>query len=378
MATDRRPRSRKRPSAAHSRTTGKSSAVPKAATVRTHPRSSPTQHILGEGGDVVLYEDRKHSQQLEVRLDGETVWLSLSQIATLFGRDKSVISRHLANVFKSGELAREATVAFFATVQREAGRQVERDIEHFNLDAILSVGYRVNSKQGTQFRIWASNVLRDHLVKGYSLNERRLKAEVTHLRELRAAIDVMGRLIAERSLSGTEAEGLLTVIADYSHALRLLDQYDHQELRARGTTIGERFVLTLDAAREAVRRMIETMPEAGSLFAREKDKGLESAIGAVYQTFDGRDLYPSIEEKAAHLLYFVVKNHAFVDGNKRIAASLFLWFLDANGILYRADGTKRLPDNALVALTLLIAESQPAEKETICAVIVNLINRENA
>jgi prophage maintenance system killer protein len=187
----------------------------------------------------------------------------------------------------------------------------------------------------------------------------------------------MGRIVAERPLSGAEAEGLLTVITDYSLALRLLDEYDHQKLRTRGTTQEERFVLTLDAARDGIARMLGTMPGAGSLFGREKDKGLDSAIGAVYQTFDGHDLYPSIEEKAAHLLYFVVKNHAFIDGNKRIAASLFLWFLDANGILYRQDGTKRLADNALVALTLLIAESQPVEKETICAVVVTLINREN-
>jgi prophage maintenance system killer protein len=214
-------------------------------------------------------------------------------------------------------------------------------------------------------------------VEGYTLNERRLEGELMRLRELRAAIDVMGRVIAERTLTGIEAEGLLTVIGDYSLALRLLDQYDHQQLRVRDTTQEERFVLTLDAARGAVARMAATMPGSSSLFGREKDQGLDSAIGAVYQTFDGRDLYPSLEEKAAHLLYFVVKNHAFVDGNKRIAASLFLWFLDANGILYRRDGSKRLADNALVALTLLIAESQPAEKDTICAVVVNLINREN-
>ena len=369
MATDSRTKGGGR------RTTAKSSAVRK--TTARGRKSPQPQRISGEGGEVVLYDDAEHGQQLEVRLDGETVWLSLLQIASLFDRDKSVISRHLRNIFATGELERDPTVAFFATVQNEAGRRVEREIEHFNLDAILSVGYRVNSKRGTQFRIWASNVLRAHLVQGYTLNERRLESEVTRLRELRAAIEVMGRIVAERSLSGAEAEGLLTVITDYSLGLRLLDEYDHQKLRTRETTQEERFVLTLDAARDGIARMLGTMPGAGSLFGREKDKGLDSAIGAVYQTFDGRDLYPSIEEKAAHLLYFVVKNHAFVDGNKRIAASLFLWFLDANGILYRQDGTKRLADNALVALTLLIAESQPSEKETICAVVVNLINREN-
>jgi hypothetical protein len=270
------------------RTTVKSSVVRK--TPARSRKSPQPQRITGEGGEVVLYDDAEHGQQLEVRLDGETVWLSLLQIASLFDRDKSVISRHLRNIFTTGELERDPTVAFFATVQNEAGRPVERTIEHFNLDAILSVGYRVNSKRGTQFRIWASNVLRAHLVQGYTLNERRLESEVTRLRELRAAIDVMGRIVAERPLSGAEAEGLLTVITDYSLALRLLDEYDHQKLRTRGTTQEERFVLTLDAAREGIARMLGTMPGVGSLFGREKDKGLDSAIGAVYQTFDGRDL----------------------------------------------------------------------------------------
>ncbi len=329
--------------------------------------------IRGEGGDLVLYATGK--TRLEVRLDEDTVWLSQLQLAELFGRDKSVISRHLNNVFKSRELERSSAVAFFATTAAD-GKTYE--VEHFNLDAILSVGYRVNSKQGTQFRIWATSVLRDHLVKGYTLNESRLRAEVEHLRELQAAVDVMGRVITGRQVSGTEAEGLLTVIADYSRALRLLDQYDHLQLGLTGTTESAAFALTYDDAIAGIRRMAAAMsPRPGDLFAREKDKGLASAIGAVYQTFDGRDLYPSVEEKAAHLLYFVVKNHAFVDGNKRIGAFLFIWFLDANGLLYRADGTKRLPDNALVALTLLIAESKPVDKETISRVIVNLINREN-
>lgn len=334
--------------------------------------------IQGEGGDVVLFADEEGDTSLEVRLDRESIWLSLNQIALLFDRDKSVISKHLRNVYATGELKREATVAFFATVQREGSRTVERQVEHFNLDAILSVGYRVNSKRGTQFRIWATRVLREHLVEGYTLNQRRLEAQLTHLRELQAAVDVMGRVIAEKAISGIEAEGLLKVITDYSLALRLLDQYDHQELRLTGTTELGPFVLTYESAMSAIARMASTMtPRPGDLFAREKDKGLAAAIGAIYQTFDGRDLYPSIEEKAAHLLYFVVKNHAFVDGNKRIAAFLFVWFLDANKLLYRPDGSKRLPDNALVALTLLLAESKPSEKETICAVVVNLISRQN-
>ena len=334
--------------------------------------------IKGSGGDIVLYTTKDGRTAVDVRLVQDTIWISLNQIATLFDRDKSVISRHLRNIFETKELDRKSTVAFFATVQQEGGHPVERQIEFFNLDAILSVGYRVNSRRGTEFRIWATGVLKDHILKGYSLNEKRLREQNARLRELQAAVDVMGRILLEKAVTGAEAEGLLKVITDYSLALRLLDQYDHQQLRLHGTTETGRFVLTCDAARGAITRMTGSMgPLAGGLFGREKDKGLESAIGAIYQTFGGRDLYPSIEEKAAHLLYFVIKNHAFVDGNKRIGAFLFIWFLNANGLLYRKDGGKRLADNALVALTLLIAESKPPEKDTICKVIVNLINREN-
>jgi prophage maintenance system killer protein len=312
---------------------------------------------------------------MDVRLDRETLWLSLNQMADLFDRDKSVVSRHLRNIFQTKELERDSVLAVFATTAAD-GKTYQ--VEYFSLDAILSVGYRVNSRRGTQFRIWATQVLRDHLLCGYSLNERRLQADLARLSELQAAVDLMGRILSSKEVSGAESEGLLRIIADYSLALRLLDQYDHQQLRLHGTTGTARFELTYEGGIEAVASMRQTMGElAGGLFGREKDKGLASAIGAVYQTFEGRELYPSTEEKAAHLLYFIVKNHAFVDGNKRIGAFLFVWFLDANGLLYRADGGKRLADNALVALTLLIAESKPAEKEILCKVIVNLINREN-
>ncbi len=334
-----------------------------------------TTAIAGRGGEIILYRTKDGRTAVDVRLEQQTVWLNLNQMASLFGRDKSAISRHLRNIFVTKELKRGSVVAFFATTAAD-GKTYQ--VEYFNLDAILSVGYRVNSRRGTEFRIWSNSVLKDHILQGYTLNEKRLQAHVARLSELQAAVDVMGRIIAGKAVTGTEAEGLLHVITDYSLALRLLDQYDHQQLRLHGTTEAGRFVMTCDAARGAIARMAANAASAGgNLFGREKDKGLESAIGALYQTFDGHDLYPSIEEKATHLLYFVVKNHAFVDGNKRIGAFLFIWFLDANGLLYRKDGSKRLADNALVALTLLIAESKPAEKETICKVIVNLINREN-
>jgi prophage maintenance system killer protein len=331
--------------------------------------------IEGRGGEIVLYRAKDGRTAVDVRLDQETVWLSQKQMGELFATERSVITKHLRNIFRSKELDRRSVCAFFAHTAAD-GKTYQ--VEFFSLDAILSVGYRVNSRRGTEFRIWATSVLRDHILHGYTLNEKRLQAQVARLSELQAAVDVMGRIITGKQLTGGEADGLLRVITGYSLALRLLDQYDHQQLQLQGTTEAEGFVLTCDTARSAITRMGETMgPMADGLFGREKDKGLESAVGAVYQTFGGRDLYPSIEEKAAHLLYFVVKNHAFVDGNKRIGAFLFIWFLDANGLLYRKDGTKRLADNALVALTLLIAESKPSEKDTICKVVVNLINREN-
>lgn len=331
---------------------------------------APTE-IVGKGGDIVLYTTKDGRAAVDVRLEKESLWLDAHQMGRLFERDRSVILRHIRNIYGTNELDAISTCAKIAQVAAD-GKVREMDV--YNLDVIIGVGYRVNSRRGTEFRIWATSVLREHVLKGYTLNEKRLRDQVARLSELQAAVDVMARVIAGKELSGVETDGLLRVIADYSLALRLLDQYDHQQLRLHGTTETGRFVLTCEAARAAVARMAET---AGGLFGREKDKGLESAIGAVYQAFAGRDLYPSIEEKAAHLLYFVVKNHAFVDGNKRIGAFLFIWFLDSNGLLYRTDGSKRLADNALVALTLLIAESKPAEKDLLCKVVVNLINRDN-
>ena len=328
--------------------------------------------IKAAGGDIVLYRTKDGRTAVDVRLEQETIWLAQKEMAALFATERSVVTKHLNNIFDSGELQKESNV------QKMHIPGSDKPVAFYSLDAILSVGYRVNSRRGTDFRIWATGILKDHILKGYTLNEKRLQVQVARLSELQAAVDVMGRIITEKAITGNEAEGLLRVITDYSLALRLLDQYDHQQLRLHGTTGIGRFVLTYTAALPAIARMAETMgPAAEGLFGREKDKGLASAIGAIYQTFGGRDLYPSIEEKAAHLLYFVVKNHAFVDGNKRIGAFLFIWFLDANGLLYRKDGSKRLADNALVALTLLIAGSKPMEKDTLCKVIVNLINREN-
>lgn len=324
-------------------------------------------------GELVIYRTKDGRTALEVRLVQETVWLTQKQMAALFTTDRSVVTKHISNILKSKELGRSSVCAEVAHTA-EDGKTYQ--VAVYNLDMIIAVGYRVNSKRGTQFRIWATQVLRDHLLKGYTVNEERLREQVTRLKELQETVNLLGRVIHERQLTGGEAEGLLKVVTDYSLALSLLDQYDHQQLAIRDTTAPTSFELTYETAKDAIAKMA-AQTGMGGLFGQEKDESFKSSIGAIYQTFSGHDLYPSIEEKAAHLLYFVIKNHSFVDGNKRIAAFLFVWFLDANRILYRQDGTKRLADNALVALTLLIAESKPRDKDILVKVLVNLINRGN-
>lgn len=331
-------------------------------------------------GEVVIYESEDGETRLDVSLKQDTVWLSQLQMAELFGKDKRTISWHINNVFKERELKKDRTVQEYWTVQNEGGRKVKRKIEHYSLDVIISVGYRIKSHMGTRFRIWATQILKDHLVRGYSLNERRLREQNLKFAELKKAVSLLGRIIEGRQLGGNEATGLLKVIADYSHALTLLDEYDHHRLEIRNTRGKDKFILTYKEAHRTIDRLNQQYRKQGlvvGLFGIEKDQSFQGLLGGLYQTFDGKELYPSIEEKAAHLLYFVIKDHPFVDGNKRIGASLFIWFLDANGILYAQDGSKRIGDNALVALSLLIAESKSEEKEIIIKVIVNLINRDN-
>ncbi len=320
-------------------------------------------------GEIILYQSPDGKAALDVRLEGETLWLSLNQLAGLFERDKSVISRHLNKIFKSGELEREATVAFFATVQDEGGRPVERKIEYFNLDAIISVGYRVNSRRGTQFRIWATNVLQEHILKGYSVNQRRLK-------ELRQSIKLVGHVLDRYDVDSDQAKALLKVVADYSYALDLLDDYDYQRVNVTCVRKGKVKSVSYDEAMQIIGQLRNTFG-ASAIFGKEKDASLESSLQAIMQTAGGEDVYPSLEEKSAHLLYFLVKNHSFVDGNKRIAAALFLWFMEKNHALYNKDGTKRIADNALVAITLMTAESKPSEKNIMGKLIVNLINSRN-
>jgi len=301
-------------------------------------------------------------------------------MASLFDKDTDTIGLHIRNIYKEGELEESPTTEESSVVQSEGSREVRRTVRLYNLDVIISVGYRVKSKRGTQFRQWATSVLRDHIIKGYTINQRRLTEQADHYRELQETVRLIGELLTQQSLNAPQAEGLLRVITDYAYALSVLDDYDHQQLAIRNITRKEPFEITYEAARKAVDEMAEQMRQEGKvigLFGREKDESFKSSLAAIYQTFGGEDLYPSIEEKAAHLLYFVTKNHSFSDGNKRIAAAIFLWFLDANGLLYAEDGHKRLGDNALVALTLMIAESKSQHKDIIVRVIVNLINKDN-
>ena len=324
-----------------------------------------------QAGEVIVFQVENGHTVLEVRLDHETVWLSQDQMAELFGRERSVITKHLRNVFKEGELEESAVRAKIAHTALD-GKTYQT--QFYNLDAILSVGYRVNSKRGTQFRQWATQVLKDHIVKGYSINEYRFREQAEKLSEMRHTVELLSRTLTTQELVTDTGKDVLRVITDYAYALTTLDRYDHGTLAIEGTTGPAPYAITYETGMGIVASM---KGEFDGLFGVEKDQGFESALSTIYQTFDSEDLYPSIEEKASNLLYFVVKNHAFSDGNKRIAAAVFVFFLAANGILYRSDGSKRLADNALVALTLLIAESRPDEKDTIVKVIVNLINRNN-
>ena len=317
---------------------------------------------------IIIYQTADGQTAIDVRLENETVWLNTNQMALLFDREESNIRRHVTNVFKEGELERENNVHFLHV------NGVKKPVPYYTLDVIISVGYRVKSQRGTQFRIWARNVLKDYLVKGYAVNERIHKEQIGELRQL---VGMLGRTIQNQPLlSNDETNALFNVVTDYTYALDTLDSYDYQRLTVSDTTSEAPFHATYENAMQAILSLKERFGES-ALFGNEKDDSFKSSIGQIYQTFDGVELYPSTEEKAAMLLYLVTKNHSFSDGNKRIAATLFLWFLNNNRILYREDGSKRIADNSLVALTLMIAESRPEEKDVMVKVVVNLINKNN-
>jgi prophage maintenance system killer protein len=326
-----------------------------------------------ETGEVIIYQSQDGQASIEVRLQDDTVWLSQSQMVALFGQTKQNISLHIRNVFNEKELDEKSVVKESLTTAADGKKYKTK---YFNLDVIISVGYRVKSPRGTQFRIWANQVLKEYLTKGYALNEKRLKEQETQLSQLKQTVKLLGNVIERQSLSSDEATGLLKVITDYTYALDVLDQYDHQVLEIHDTTKNELFRINYHEAMQAIQGLREKFG-GSALFGNEKDESFQGSLAAIYQTFDGQYVYPSVEEKAANLLYFVIKNHSFSDGNKRIAAFLFVWFLEKNNILYKADGSKKIADNALVALTLMIAESKPEEKEMMVKVVVNLINNRN-
>lgn len=317
---------------------------------------------------IVIYRTADGQTSIDVKLEDETVWLSANQMANLFDRDEKTIRKHINNVFSEGELEKENNTHFL----RVDG--VKQPVAFFSLDVIISVGYRVKSQRGIQFRIWANKVLKEYLVKGYVVNKVLTEQRYTELKQL---VTVLGRTVkAQEALTSEDALNLVEVVSDYTYALDTLDKYDYQQLAVEQTTNEVKFHATYEGAMQAIEELKEKFG-GSQWFAHEKDDSFKSSIGQIYQTFGGQDLYPSVEEKAAMLLYLVTKNHSFSDGNKRIAATLFLWFMAGNGILYNPDGSKRIADNTLVALTLMIAESRTEEKDVMVKVVVNLINKNN-
>ena len=323
-----------------------------------------------DASPIIMYTSEDNTISLDVKLENDTVWLNRLQMSVLFDRDIKTIGKHISNALRE-ELDGLPVVAKFATTASD-GKIYQ--VEHYNVEMVTSVGYRVKSKRGIQFRQWANRVLKDYIVKGYAINE---KIKIEHYNELKEVLRLLSHTVrSQAQLSDDQSKGLFSVVSDYVYALDTLDRYDYQQLTIENTTKEELFHATYENAMEAIMSLKEKFGES-MLFANEKDDSFKSSIGQIYQTFDGVDLYPSVEEKAAMLLYLVTKNHSFSDGNKRIAAMLFLWFMERNGILYRQDGSKRIADNTLVALTLMIAESRTEEKDIILKVIVNLINQQN-
>jgi len=324
-------------------------------------------------GEIIIYQTEEGQASLKVSLVEETVWLNQAQMCQLFEKNKRTISEHVRNIFKEEELQESSVFRKFRTTARDGK---DYNINYYNLDVIISVGYRVKSQRGTQFRIWANKILKDYLVTGYALNEKRLQSQIEKYEALKQSIRLIDTIVDRKLLSTSESEGLLKVIGDFSYALDTLDRYDYGKLELVRLSDRTAKRISYEEAKGAIKTMQGRLSDS-DLFGREKDNSFSSSLDTICQTFDGKDLYPSIEEKAAHLLYFIVKNHSFVDGNKRIAAAIFTWFLERNGLLYKSDGTKRIADNALVAFTLLIAMSDPKEKDVITTIIVNLINMDN-
>lgn len=325
--------------------------------------------------EIEIYKTTEGETLIDVTFEEDTVWLSQKQMSELFGRNRVAITQHIGNIFKEEELDEQLVCKdFLHTTKHGAitGKTQKKKIKYYNLDVIISVGYRVKSKQGTQFRQWATQRLKDYLVKGYAINEKRLKETESKFQELKQAVSLLDNIVKTKIVTGDEAQGLLQVLSDYAFALDILDKYDHQTLKIAETDTEEVFKISYPEAKKAIEGL-KTKFGGSYLFGNEKDDSFKGSLETIYQTFDGIDLYPSVQEKAGHLLYFVTKNHSFSDGNKRIAAFLFVWFLERNALLYHEE-KKVIDDNALVALTLMIAESKSDDKDMMVKVIINLIN----
>ena len=324
---------------------------------------------------VLIYQAEDGSFQTEIRLESDTIWLNQKQISELFNTSTDNIGLHIKNVYADGELSEEATTEDYSVVRLEGKRKVNRRVKHYNLDAIISVGYRVNSKQGTQFRIWANKVLREYLLQGYALNESRLKQQTKQIVQLKETLALFQEA-QQTSLGHDEAKGLLSVLTEYTHSFILLNQYDTDNFPKGGLSENITEEINTKEAMYAINLLKKNLmadKEASSLFGNPKDDSFNALLGNIIQSFDGRYLYPSIEEQAAHLLYFIVKNHPFTDGNKRIGALIFIWFLQRNKHLLKRNGEAKINDNALVAITLLVAQSQPNQKKVMIDLIINLI-----
>ncbi|MBW8243481.1 virulence protein RhuM/Fic/DOC family protein [Muricauda oceani] len=328
---------------------------------------------------IKIYKTEDGKSEIQVNLSDDTVWLSLNQISELFERDKSVVSRHIKNIFKEKELILDSTVAKKATVhQNEGGRLVERNIDVFSLDVIISIGYRVKSNRATQFRIWANKLIKDHLINGYTLNEKRLKQTYkSNLKQLESTIELLTHSFqSKKELQLIEAKGFVEILTRYTQSFIILNKFDEDRLDSDNLSSKIHYQIEYSEAKKLIQNLktkLMSLKEASNLFGNEKDHSLKGIIGNIEQTFDGQSLYPSIEEKAAHLLYFIIKNHPFSDGNKRIGALLFVWYLQQNDFLFKKTGDSKISENTLVALSLLIAQSDPNQKEIMIKLIINLI-----
>lgn len=324
---------------------------------------------MANKGEILIYESQDHQTQVEVMFDEETVWLNQSQLAALFKGSRANIVEHIQNIYKEGELDEVSTCRNFRQVQLEGKREVKRNIEHYNLDVIISVGYRINSKQGTQFRQWATKRLKDYLVKGYAINQKRLD-------ELGKMVELIEQSGKTESLHLQEAKGLLDILSHYTKSFVLLNQYDSHNLQTDKLNANVTYEIKYKEAKSAIaelKKQLVEKKEATELFGNEKDESFKSSLQSIVQSFGGQYLYPSIEEQAAHLLYFIIKNHSFNDGNKRIGAFLFVWFLEKNKHHFKKSGELKINDNALTAIALLVAQSAPEEKEVMAQLIINLI-----